>query len=129
KTAHDIGIDLEVHLDLSAVDRREDRTQPGLLGLVQRHSAGDRREGTPTTIRGEAGELLDATGRLGLAPSPDGARRERGGEPVGATVQQCVQDGRALRGVLPQAVERGGEVTAVVDQAGDLEEISLDLLE
>src|SRR5699024_9787853 len=105
------------------------RTQPGLLGLVQRHSAGDRREGTPTTIRGEAGELLDATGRLGLAPSPDGARRERGGEPVGATVQQCVQDGRALRGVLPQAVERGGEVTAVVDQAGDLEEISLDLLE
>src|SRR5699024_6135278 len=64
ETAHDCGVDREVQLDLAAVDARQHRAEAGLLRLAQRHGAGDGGEGAPTTVGGEAGELLDATGRL-----------------------------------------------------------------
>src|SRR5699024_4504510 len=121
ETAHDRGVDREVQLDLAAVDARQHRAEAGLLRLAQRHGAGDGGEGAPTTVGGEAGELLDATGRLGLRAAPDGPGGERGREAVRATVQQAPQQGRATCGVLPLAVEGGGELAAVVDQARDVE--------
>src|SRR5699024_7272342 len=72
ETAHDGGVDREVQLDLAAVDARQDSAQTGLLRLAQRHGAGDGGEGAPTAVGGEAGELLDTTGRLGLRAAPDG---------------------------------------------------------
>src|SRR5699024_8536321 len=112
ETAHDGGVDREVQLDLAAVDARQDSAQTGLLRLAQRHGAGDGGEGAPTAVGGEAGELLDTTGRLGLRAAPDGPGGERGREAVRPAVQQTPQQGRATCGVVPLAVEGGGELTA-----------------
>src|SRR5699024_115058 len=105
------------------------RAQALLLRLAQRDGAGDGGEGTPATVGGEAGELLDATGRLGLRAAADGPGRQRGGEPVRATVQQALQQRRTAGGIVPLAVEGRGEVTAAVDELRDLEQLGLDLLE